>query len=79
MNSWIPLNTPALPAERARPDPTSEDLHIEFLPASYGRVKVYVYDEYNFIIDILFGQDFQDAYDSVSEEYPQASWRPPKN
>lgn len=69
----IPLGTPPLPLEDAREDKESEGLKITFFE-SFFHIEAYVYNEDDFIIDIVVGTDFMDAYNLVREEYPQAKW-----
>lgn len=69
---WEP-GTPSLPIGNVEPDNNV----IVFHGKKYGEVVAYVIDERGFIIDMIVGHSFLDAYESVIEEYPGASWENP--
>lgn len=66
------INLPSLPLE-GEPD----DLTIIFQETANGRVRAYVYDDYQMVVDVVTGVDFEDAYNNVRVEYPQAKWENP--
>jgi len=66
------INLPSLPLE-GEPDGNT----IFFREVASGRVRAYVYDDYQMLIDVVTGVDFEDAYNNVRVEYPQASWENP--
>jgi len=75
MSQFWPRYTPSLPMGDAPQDDVSVGYIIRFKAARYGKIIAFVYDDFGSLIDKIFGVDFQDAYDTVREAYPQASWK----
>lgn len=72
----FPNNVPSLPLENSEPDSISEDYRIDFVK---GRMfyKALVYDDHELIVDLITGKSFEEVYDVVRNEYPQAKWDNP--
>jgi len=78
MNQFWPITTEPLPKANAPPDSESSDYRVIFHLVSFGRVQAHI-KQGSFIIDILSGHNFEEVYNLVSQEYPQASWNPLEN
>jgi len=71
MNQFPPLPAPDAPA-----DPDSEDLVITFVQREWGGCSAVVKNEYGDKVDEIREDSFENAYDTVSRNYPQAKWTP---
>lgn len=71
----IPLGTPSLPLDNAPGDPESENYTIQFAPIYGTRIEARIYNENQFLVDIIVDESFQAVYNSVCSIYPQAHWR----
>ena len=65
---------PPLPAPETPPDPDSEDLTITFVQREWGAWSAVVKNEFGDKVDEIREPSFAMAYDTVSRNYPRASW-----
>lgn len=56
----------------------SELYHVRFLRTSFGRYRANIYNEDNWLIDIIQGTSIEDVEETVRNEYPGLKWREPK-
>lgn len=53
----------------------SELYHVRFAKISYGRFRANIYDEDNWLIDVIQGTSIEDVKETVRNEYPGLKWR----
>lgn len=68
-----PPGIPSLPLPNSSPDSESENYSVVFYKLM-RRFRAVIYDEREFMVDILHGRTFLECYNSVATEYPQAKW-----
>ncbi len=74
-NPLWPLTIDPLPLKDAPKDDASSGFHVVFHQSSYT-VKAFIYDSSNILVDVIAEHTFMECYNSVANNYPQASWRP---